>query len=77
MVLISIILAGVHRNTGLVFDTSLLSSGDFRKWFGKYLAFGERCYDKLVSLLRASGYFKQKNFVLDRVEKEVNDLLKE
>ncbi|OBA21215.1 DUF1748-domain-containing protein, partial [Metschnikowia bicuspidata var. bicuspidata NRRL YB-4993] len=61
LVLVSIILAGIHRNTGLVFDTSHFSSVDFRKWFGQYLAFGERCFDRTVSLLRFSGYFKQKN----------------
>lgn len=65
LVFISIILAGIHRNTGLVFDTSNLSSIDFRRWFGNYLAFGETCYDKLVSFLKISGYFKQKNLITD------------
>lgn len=77
LVLISVILAGVHRNTGLVFDTANLSSADFRKWFGKYLAFGEACYDKVVSLLRLSGYFKQKNLVFDYVAKEASRVVKE
>lgn len=77
LVLISVILAGVHRNTGLVFDTANFSSADFRKWFGKYLAFGETCYDRVVSLLRLSGYFKQKNLVFDYVSKEANRVLKE
>ncbi|PVH16304.1 uncharacterized protein CXQ87_004176 [Candidozyma duobushaemuli] len=67
LVLISIILAGIHRNTGLVFDTSHFSSVDFRNWFGKYLAFGEICYDRTVSLLRVSGYFRQRNLVMDNI----------
>lgn len=75
--LISVILAGIHRNTGLVFDTSHFSSVDFRKWFGNYLAFGEACYDRVVSLLRMSGYFKQRNLVLDYVGKEAGKLLKD
>ncbi|CAG89860.1 DEHA2F25410p [Debaryomyces hansenii CBS767] len=77
LVLISIILAGIHRNTGLVFDTSNLSSVDVRRWFGNYLAFGERCYDSSVSLLKMSGYFRQKNLVVDYVSKEANKYLKE
>ncbi|SGZ55504.1 CIC11C00000000480 [Sungouiella intermedia] len=77
LVLISIILAGIHRNTGLVFDTSNFSSIDFRRWFGKYLAFGEVCYDRVVSLLRASGYFKQRNLVFDYVTKEASKVVKE
>ncbi|KAF7580636.1 hypothetical protein FOB63_004574 [Clavispora lusitaniae] len=68
LVLISIILAGIHRNTGLVFDTAHLSSADFRKWFGQYLSVGEYCYDRCVSLLRMSGYFKQKNMSSGRDE---------
>ncbi|KAK6462325.1 hypothetical protein DFJ63DRAFT_335658 [Scheffersomyces coipomensis] len=77
LLLISIILAGIHRNTGLVFDTSQFSSIDFRRWFGNYLAFGERCYDSTVSLLRMTGYFKQKNLIYDMVERQSNKYLKE
>lgn len=77
LVLISIILAGIHRNTGLVFDTSHFSSVDFRRWFGSYLSFGEGCYDRTVSLLKYSGYFKQKNLVLDYVSKEANKYLRD
>lgn len=74
---LSIILAGIHRNTGLVFDTSRFSSIDFRRWFGKYLAFGEICYDRTVSILKFSGYFKQKNLVLDFMQKEASSILKD
>lgn len=77
LVLISIILAGINRNTGLQFDTSNLSSVDFRNWFGKYLSLGERLYDYTVSLLRSSGYFKQKNLVYDYVSKEAGKYLKQ
>lgn len=77
LVLISIVLAGIHRNTGLVFDTSSLLSVDFRRWFGNYLAFGETCYDKTVSLLKLSGYFKQKNLLYDYVSREAGKYVKE
>ncbi|ODV77490.1 uncharacterized protein CANTADRAFT_7951 [Suhomyces tanzawaensis NRRL Y-17324] len=77
LVLISIVLAGIHRNTGLVFDTSSFSSVDFRRWFGNYLAFGERCYDTVVSGLRMSGYFKQRNLVYDYVQREAGKFVKE
>lgn len=77
LVLISVVLAGVHRNTGLVFDTSRLSSVDFRTWFGKYLAVGEFCYDRLVSLLRISGYFKQRSLLADRFAKLAKAFVKE
>ncbi|KAA8900391.1 hypothetical protein DIURU_003814 [Diutina rugosa] len=76
LVLVSIILAAVHRNTGLVFDTSHFSSVDIRRWFGNYLAIGERGYDYTVSLLRMSGYFKQRNLMLDMAERKANELLK-
>lgn len=71
------VLAGIHRNTGLVFDTSNLSSVDVRRWFGNYLALGERCYDSTVSLLKMSGYFRQRNLIVDYVSKEANKYLKE
>ena len=77
MVLVSIILAGINRNTGLVFDTSSLSSVDFRRWFGNYLAFGEAMYDKVVSLLKMTGYFKQRNLMLDFVSDKADDYLKQ
>lgn len=77
LVLLSMILAGIHRNTGLVFDTSHLSSVDFRQWIAKYLAFGETCYDKFVSILRFSGYFRQKNLVVDYVEKQAGRLTRD
>lgn len=71
LVLISVVLAGIHRNTGLVFDTSNLSLIDFRRWFGQYLSLGESCYDRLVSLLKISGYFKQRSFT-DYLSKETD-----
>ncbi|KHC76102.1 hypothetical protein MGI_00679 [Candida albicans P75016] len=77
LVLISVILAGIHRNTGLQFDTSHFSSVDFRRWFGNYLLFGESCYDKIVSMLKWSGYFKQNNLIFDYVNKEANKFIKE
>lgn len=75
--LISVILAGVHRNTGLAFDTSHFSSVDFRRWFGNYLSFGEKCYDYTVKFLKMTGYFKQNNLVLDYVKRNASEVLKE
>lgn len=77
LILISIVLAGIHRNTGLQFDTSHFSLVDVRRWFGNYLAFGESCYDKVVSLLKFSGYFRQRNLVYDYVERQTSQFLKE
>ncbi|KAI5951392.1 hypothetical protein KGF54_004466 [Candida jiufengensis] len=77
LVLISIILAGIHRNTGLQFDTSHFNSIDIRRWFGNYLHFGEICYDKLVSVLKFSGYFKQRNLILDNLKLQGDKILKE
>lgn len=74
--LVSVVLAGIHRNTGLVFDTSNFSSVDARHWFGKYLDFGESCYDRVISVLRWSGYFKQRNLLLDSLTKEALNYLK-
>ncbi|QBM89666.1 protein of unknown function DUF1748 [Metschnikowia aff. pulcherrima] len=51
------ILAGVHRNTGLVLDTDRVSTTSYRRWLSKYLAIGEACYENFVSLLRVSGFF--------------------
>lgn len=76
LVLVLIILAAVHRNTGLVFDTSHFSSVDIRRWFGNYLAIGERGYDYTVLLLRMLGYFKQRNLMLDMAERKANEFLK-
>ena len=77
LVLFSVVLAGINRNTGLVFDTSNLSSVDFRRWFGNYLNFGESCYDRLVSVLKMSGYFKQRNLITDYLTREGNRVLDE
>ena len=56
----------------LKFDTSNFSLIDIRRWFGNYLSFGETCYDKIVKLLRFSGYFKQSS-VLGRLKDAVNE----
>ncbi|ODQ62941.1 hypothetical protein WICANDRAFT_60986 [Wickerhamomyces anomalus NRRL Y-366-8] len=54
LVLISMLLASVRRNTGLVL---LYQGSDLRKYISKYLAFGEQAYDYFVSFIRHSGYF--------------------
>lgn len=76
LVFISIILAAVHRNTGLTFDTSALSSIDVRRWFSKYLDLGETCYEYVVYFLSRSGYFRQRNILRDRVTEEANNIMK-
>lgn len=77
LVLVLIILAGINRNTGLHFDTSRFSSVDIRSWFGKYLNLGEVGYDYTVRFLRMSGYFRERNFVLDSVKRDAGRVLKE
>lgn len=53
------ILAGVRRNSGLVLDTQSFALSEIRGLLERFLNFGEYCFDKLVSFLLLSLYFKQ------------------
>lgn len=74
--MVSIILAAVHRETGLVCDV-----GEGSNWKTKFLALGEVSYDYLVSMLQNSGYFTRRPItsiddLKKRVKNEVDNLMK-
>lgn len=69
LILISMLLAAIRRNTGLQL---LYEGSDFRKYISKYLSFGEYAYDKVVSLLKISGYFHIPGF-FDRLKSDAKD----
>ncbi|KAI1383928.1 DUF1748-domain-containing protein [Hypoxylon trugodes] len=59
-VLISTILAGMRRSTGLTFNTERISVGenkDANKWIEKYLGVGEWVMDQSVAIAGSSGWF--------------------
>lgn len=64
-VLISALLAGVRRSTGLT-PTSLKSStfGENNKeaqtWVDRYLGVGEWVMDQSIAIMGSSGYFERK-----------------
>lgn len=60
-VLISTILAGMKRSTGLTpsFTSERITENkDLKKWIDTYLDVGEWVMDKSVGLAATSGYFK-------------------
>ncbi|KAI0002857.1 DUF1748-domain-containing protein [Xylariaceae sp. FL0662B] len=61
-VLISTILAGMRRSTGLSFRTERVSIGDNKeanKWVEKYLSIGEWVMDQSVAVAGSSGWFQR------------------
>jgi hypothetical protein len=54
LVLISMVLAGVRRATGLQL---LYSHSDLKKYIARYLSFGEMMFDKFTSVCEMSGWF--------------------
>ncbi|ODV96594.1 hypothetical protein PACTADRAFT_74228 [Pachysolen tannophilus NRRL Y-2460] len=78
--LISILLASIHKSSGLTFNTNEFNSMDIRHLLNRYLALGEASYDYLVSSLRRSGYFTQRRIrnvddLKDSVKKNVGDIV--
>ncbi|PHH80628.1 hypothetical protein CDD80_631 [Ophiocordyceps camponoti-rufipedis] len=63
-VLISTVLAGMKRSTGLTFSFRTEKvSGENRevsKWLDKYLGVGEWVMDQSVAIAGSSGYFERK-----------------
>ncbi|EPQ65910.1 Bgt-2086, partial [Blumeria graminis f. sp. tritici] len=64
-VLISTILAGVKRSTGLTLNPSLKkdtfsTSSDMSGWIEKYLGVGEWVMDQSVAIAGSSGWFERK-----------------
>ncbi|VUC20116.1 unnamed protein product [Clonostachys rosea] len=60
-VLISTILAGMKRSTGLKFRTERVSgeNTELSKWINKYLGVGEWVMDQGVAIAGSSGYFER------------------
>ncbi|KAK9468880.1 hypothetical protein V1512DRAFT_233904 [Lipomyces arxii] len=60
LVLVSAILAGVKRSTGLMFKTETIESTEFRSAVDKYLGVGEWVLDTSVAFMNTSPYFTRK-----------------
>ncbi|KAF3069752.1 DUF1748-domain-containing protein [Daldinia decipiens] len=61
-VLISTILAGMRRSTGLTFNTERVTVGETKeanKWIEKYLGVGEWVMDQSVAIAGSSGWFQR------------------
>jgi len=58
-VLISAVLAGMKRSTGLTFKTDKVAgeNKEVQKWIDKYLSVGEWVMDQSVALAGSSSYF--------------------
>ncbi|GAA5802417.1 hypothetical protein EDC94DRAFT_623609 [Helicostylum pulchrum] len=59
-VLISAVLAGIKRNSGLQPATSQIENEDVRKYVNKYLGIGEWVVDSSVVFMNNSPYFERK-----------------
>ncbi|KAK7205840.1 hypothetical protein BZA70DRAFT_277181 [Myxozyma melibiosi] len=60
LVLLSAVLAGVKRSTGLMFKTESIESKDVRDAVTKYLDVGEWVLDTSVAFMNSSPYFVRK-----------------
>ncbi|KAF3017807.1 hypothetical protein E8E14_010191 [Neopestalotiopsis sp. 37M] len=60
-VLISTILAGMRRSTGLTFQSKQIGgdNADTNKWIEKYLGVGEWVMDQSVAIAGSSPWFKR------------------
>ncbi|KAI1314115.1 hypothetical protein F5Y03DRAFT_389596 [Xylaria venustula] len=60
-VLISTILAGMRRSTGLTVKSERITgeSGEMNKWVNKYLGVGEWVLDQSVAFAGTSKYFER------------------
>lgn len=76
LLLLSMLLAGIRRDTGFYLEPSQFSSYDVRRYVAKYLLYGEKAYDYFVSFIRYTGYFKLQRFNnLKRFVSDVNGTL--
>ncbi|OWB65334.1 hypothetical protein B5S30_g658 [[Candida] boidinii] len=58
--LVSTVLAGVKRSTGLTPNFDSIQDENIKGIGQKYLGFGEYCYDSSVAFMSASSYFQRK-----------------
>jgi len=59
-ILVSAVLAGIKRTTGLSVATSKIESNDIRSAVEKYLNVGEWVVDHSIVLMNNSSYFERK-----------------
>ncbi|KAF8926841.1 hypothetical protein EDD21DRAFT_419642 [Dissophora ornata] len=59
-ILVSAVLAGIKRSTGLSVATNKIESDDVRSYVDKYLAVGEWAVDQGTAFMSASQYFERK-----------------
>ncbi|CEG82507.1 hypothetical protein RMATCC62417_16570 [Rhizopus microsporus] len=59
-VLVSTVLAGIKRNTGLEPATSQIEHEEIKKYVTKYLNIGEWVMDTSIGLMNSSPYFERK-----------------
>ncbi|KAL5606399.1 hypothetical protein BROUX41_002816 [Berkeleyomyces rouxiae] len=61
-VMISAVLAGMRRSTGLTFRTDKISgeNKDLNGWVDRYLGVGEWVMDQSVAIAGASGWFERR-----------------
>ncbi|GMF06650.1 unnamed protein product [[Candida] boidinii] len=79
--MLSMLLAGVQKTTGLSLNiNSLAKADDSRSFLKKYLSFGEHLFDGFCSLCRRSGIFKENKIesyedLSNAVKNTVNNLI--
>ncbi|KAF9911111.1 hypothetical protein EC991_004665 [Linnemannia zychae] len=59
-ILISAVLAGIKRSTGLTVASKQIESKDVRSAVDKYLSIGEWVVDQGIMFMTASKYFERK-----------------
>ncbi|KAG0017536.1 hypothetical protein BGZ80_008190 [Entomortierella chlamydospora] len=59
-VLVSAVLAGIKRSTGLSVATNKIESDDVRVYVDKYLTIGEWVVDQGTAFMSTSQYFERK-----------------
>lgn len=59
-ILLSAVMAGVRRSTGLTLKTGDIENKDAKSIVGKYLEVGEWVLDASTSVMSSSGYFERR-----------------
>ncbi|KAF9135979.1 hypothetical protein KI688_001410 [Linnemannia hyalina] len=59
-ILVSAVIAGIKRSTGLSVATEKIESGDVRSYVEKYLSVGEVVIDQTAAFMATSSYFERK-----------------
>ncbi|KAG0373262.1 MAG: hypothetical protein J3R72DRAFT_443983 [Linnemannia gamsii] len=59
-ILVSAVIAGIKRSTGLTVATDKIESSDVRSYVEKYLSVGEVVVDQTAAFMSTSSYFERK-----------------